>query len=87
MLFLRNKKWLLNGTYAPKNNLIQKYLEKIGSTLDFYYRKYYNIIILGGFNSEIDEEVMSDFCSTHNLKNLVNAETCFKSSEKPIILH
>ena len=39
--------------------------------------------MIGDFNSEIDEDAMSIFCTTYNLKNLVKEPTCFKNVENP----
>ena len=39
--------------------------------------------MIGDFNSEIDEDAMSIFCTTYNLKNLVKEPKCFKNVENP----
>ena len=52
-------------------------------TLDHYMRKKNNFILLGDFNSEINENTMKVFCETYNLKNLVKQDTCFKNPLNP----
>ena len=43
--------------------------------------KYENFILIGDFNSEMQEDIMSVFCTTYNFKNLVKEPTCFKNAE------
>ena len=42
-----------------------------------------NVILLGDFNSEINEIALKNFCDTYNLENLVTEATCFKSHLNP----
>ena len=51
--------------------------------MDKYTRIYDNILILGDFNSQTDENIMNEFCQTYNLKNLINEPTCFKNPLNP----
>ena len=44
---------------------------------------YDNIVLLGDFNSEVNEPAMQDFCAIYNPKNLVKENTCFKNPLNP----
>ena len=63
--------------------MIDKHLNSAGNQLNDLHKKYENIILMGDYNSEMDEDSMQEFCSTYNLKNLVNKPTCFKTIDHP----
>ena len=44
---------------------------------------YDNFLVVRDLISEINEMVMSKFCETYNLQNLVRDPTCCKNSSKP----
>ena len=46
-----------------------------------FQKRYENFIILGDFNSEINEDAMKDFCVIYNFKSLINQPTCFKNMQ------
>ena len=80
---LKKRKWLLIGSYNPHKDMIQNHLNSIGGQLNDLCLKYENFILIGDFNSEMCEDAMKVFCSTYNLKNLVNEPTCFKNVDNP----
>ena len=82
-LNLRKIKWLIFGGYNHNKSNITHFLEEIGTILDSCMSKYDNFIHLGDFNSEVNEEGMSDFCDTFNFKNLIKEPTCFKNLVNP----
>ena len=47
--------------------------------LDHHCRQYENLILIRGFNCEIDEVAISGFVDSYDLTNLVRNPTCFKS--------
>ena len=59
------------------------FLKIIGNHLDSHMEKYDNLILIGDYNSEMEEETIKDFCEIYNLKNLIKKPTCFKSVENP----
>ena len=63
--------------------MIQRHLTNIGRELNNLCLKYENFILIGDFNSEMCEDAMKVFCSTYNLKNLVDEPTCFKNVDNP----
>ena len=80
---LNKKKWLLGGSYNYHKSNISKHLESISLFLDNKVITYENILLIGDFNMEPNEEKMSEFMNIYNLKNLVNEKTCFKNPENP----
>ena len=45
--------------------------------------EYDNFIVLGDFNAETSNPIISEFCATYNLKNLIKKPKYFKSLENP----
>ena len=63
--------------------LLNNHIEIISRALDFYSSKYDNFIVLGDFNAESSNAIISVFCATYNLKSHNKEPTCFKSLENP----
>ena len=80
---LRKKKWLLCCSYNPHKSNIANHLKNICKTLDKLNSTYDNLVLLGDFNAEPEEESISEFLNLCNLKNLVKQNTCFKNPDKP----
>ena len=62
MLFVKNgiitsKKCLIFCIYTPRNRFIKDHLKEMGKAIEFYSKKYENIIIMGSFNAEISEHL------------------------------
>ena len=76
---MENHSSIANPNLTPLNNHIQN----ISKCLDFYSSKYNNFIVLGNFNAETSNPIISEFCATYNLKNLIKEPTCFKSLKNP----
>ena len=84
---MRNKKWLIFAGYNPKNEHIGPFLSHVGKSLHYQVGKYENLILIGDFNSQMEKDVMNEFCDTYNLKNLVTASTCFKNAHNPTLIN
>ena len=82
-LDLRGKKWLLYCSYNPKYSQISYHLKEIDKDLDVLTSKYDNIILMGDFNAEPADTVVSDFCEIYNMKNIIREKTCFKNTNNP----
>ena len=80
---LRKTKWLIFGGYNHNKSNINIFLGKLGPTLDHYMYKFDNFLLLGDFNSEINESSMAEFCDVYNVKNLITEPTCFKNPLNP----
>ena len=79
---LRKSKWLLCGCYHPPSQSDDYFFPNVGKSLDKY--SYYDkFILIGDFNAEDSEPILSDFLSTYNAKNIVKSKTCFKSINNP----
>ena len=78
-LNLWSKKWLLGCSYNPNEETITSHISNLSIALDKLCTDYKNIILLGDFNVEVEEENMSEFMSAYSLRNLVKQKTCFKN--------
>ena len=47
---LRNKKWLVFGTYHPPDQCSKYYFSEVGIALEKYIERYDNYILIGDFN-------------------------------------
>ena len=68
---LKRSKWLLFGGYNSNKENISMFINELWPVLDHYIPKYDNFVILGDFNSEMQEKALSEFCNTYNLHNLI----------------
>ena len=80
---LRKNKWLLFAGYNNYKMNISSFLNCIGPTLDHYMSSLERFILLGDFNSEVNENDLREFCDTYHLQNLVKEPTCFKNPANP----
>ena len=55
------KKWLLCCSYNPNKNTISDHLEILRRNLDLYSPQYENLIMIGDFNSDINQSCMKAF--------------------------
>ena len=62
------------------------FVKGICTSLDRYMPKYDNFLILGDFNSEMQEITMKEFTDTYNLTNLIKEPTCFKNPLNPSLI-
>ena len=80
-LNLRHNKWLINCSYNPHKSLIGNDLDAVSKTLDLHSSTYDKIMLLGDFNTEIDEQHMQSFLNNYSLKSLIRQSTCWKNFE------
>ena len=85
-LNLRRSRWLFFGGYNPSKGNIGNFVNDIGPILDHYMPKYDNFLLLGDFNSEMQESTMKEFTNTYNLSNLIKQPTCFKNPLHPSLI-
>ena len=62
---------------------IASHLRNVSIALAKLCPDYENIFLLGDFNFEIKEKIISDCMSTYNLKSLVKQKTSFKNPDNP----
>jgi len=82
-LNFKKNKWICACGYNPTKENISSFLNHMSKGLDAYLGDYDNIVVIGDFNSEVQEEAMKDFCETYNLKNLIDFSTCYKNPNNP----
>ena len=59
----RKKKWFFNSSYNPNRNFISNHLECLNRIMDEFSKNYGNVIFLGDFNTSINSNAMTYFCS------------------------
>ena len=77
------KKWLLSCSYNPKRSQISNHLSKLSKDINIYLTKYDQLLFLGDFNAGVEDTSMKNFCSSYNLRSMINKPTCFKNPDKP----
>ena len=80
---MRKTKWLVCWPYNPHKDNISNHLQLIRKKIDLYSSNYESIILVGDFNSEINDKCMNDFCESYNLSSLIRESTCYKNPENP----
>ena len=80
---LSHSKWLFVACYHPPNQNDDLIFRKLSNQIDFYSKTYDNFFIVGDFNCQETEPMLSEFLNMHSAKNIVKEETCFKSIENP----
>ena len=71
MVMNLRKKWLLYCPYNPHKSNIANHVKNICKTLEKLSATYGNLILLGDFNADPEEESIAEFLNLYNLKNLV----------------
>ena len=59
---LRNRKWLLMGTYNPHQENISYFLTHVSKALDKLLANNDNFLLIGDFNASVSESNLKDFC-------------------------
>ena len=82
-LNFRKKKWLQSWSYNPNKNTITDHLEILRRNLDLFSAHYENLIIIGDFNTDINQSFMKSFCESYTLSSLIKKPTCLKNPQSP----
>ena len=85
-LNFRKKKWLLNSSYGPKHSSKESHLDSLSKSIDSLSSKFDNFLLLGDFNSCMEDFPMKTFGENYKLRNLTKEPTCFKNLENPTSL-
>ena len=83
-LYFRKKKWLWNCSCNPKHGSVESYLDSLFKSIDSLPSKFENFILLGDFNSCMEDSPMKTFGGIYKLRNLIKEPICFKKPENPI---
>ena len=65
-LTVKNQKWIFISIYCPPSQPEQYFFCEIGTALDHFCTKYENIIVIGYFNCEAEEDIICDFKDNYN---------------------
>ena len=76
---LRKHKWFILSIYKPPKTKPEHFIENISKFLDIHSQKYNRILIMGDFNLKPEDKWLKRLLLDHNLYNMVNERTCFKS--------
>ena len=82
-LFVEIRKRLVFCSYNPHKNNINNHLHLTRKKIDLYSSNYESVIVVGNFNSEINDKCMNDFGESYNLNSLIRESTCYKNPENP----
>ena len=85
-IILQKRKWLVCCSYNPHKDNISNHLQLIRKKLDLYSSNYESIILVGDFNSEINDKCINEFCEICNLSSVIRESTCYKNPENPSCL-
>ena len=80
---LRKTKWLLFGRYRPPRQQAEYFLKHDNYAFDTYKQTFDKFLLVGDFNTEETNLIMSEFLFNNDAKNLVEQKTCFKSTNNP----
>ena len=80
---LRKRKWFLNCSYNPHQNLISNYLECLNRLIEEHSNSFDNFIFIGDFNVSTKHNSMINFYDLNGLRNPINVLTCYKNSDNP----
>ena len=80
---LRKTKRLILGTYHPPNQPDDYFFKAVDNALDPYLKAYEKFLLLGDFNAEDTEPILSEFLEQYEAKNVMKNKTCFKNPNRP----
>ena len=66
---------------------VVNYVKNISTGIGQFSATSDNLILIGNFNVEPEEENILDFLNAYSLKNLVKQKTCCKNSDNPTCNH
>ena len=80
---LQKRKWPVSCSYSPHKDNISIHLQLIRKKLYLYSTNYKSIVLVGDFNSDIDDKRMNGFFESYNLSTLIRESTCYKNPKHP----
>ena len=83
---LRKEKWLVISIYRPPSQDSVFFLNSLTKIIDVFADKYDNYLIMGDFNLESGNTILTNFLDSNNLTNLIKTNTCFKGKGSSIDL-
>ena len=83
---LRKEKWFVISIYRPPSQDSVFFLNSSTKIIDVFADKYDNYLIMGDFNLESGNTILTNFLDSNNLTNLIKTNTCFKGKGSSIDL-
>ena len=80
---LRKTKLLVLGTYHPPNQPDDYFFKAVGNALDQYLKTHEKFLLLGDFDAEDTEPILSEFLEQYEAKNIMKNKTFFKTPDRP----
>ena len=80
---LKKTKWLIHGTHHPPNQPDDYFFKAVDNASDQYLKTYKNYLLLGDFNAENTEPILSEFLEQYEAKNIMENKTCLKNPDRP----
>ena len=77
---VRKQKWLLLPIYRPPHQNQAYFIEQLSQLLD-RLSGFENVLLLGDFNMEPNNQHQCSLLEKHDLINIIKGPTCFKSSK------
>ena len=74
---LRKRKWCLNCSYNPHQDLISNHLEYLNRHIGEHSNSFDNFMFIGDFNVSTNHNSMINFCDLNGLRNLIDVPTCY----------
>ena len=72
--------------YRPPSQNSVFFLNSLTKIIDVFADKYDNYLIMGDFNLESGNTILTNFLDSNNLTNLIKTNTCFKGKGSSIDL-
>ena len=73
----------MNCSNNPKHSSIESHLDSLSKSIDSLSSTYDSFILLGDFNSCMEDSPMKTCGKVYKLQNLIKESTCFKNPENP----
>ena len=77
---LKKPKWLVVAIYTSPSQCKSYFITELTKVLDKWRRNFENIVVLGDFNMEPTNQVMTTFIANNNFINSIKWNTRFKTS-------
>ena len=74
------RKWVILGIYKPPSQNDSEFLNRISLIMDYYLRRYENILAIGDFNLSVEKSHLADFTQVYDFSSLLKKPTCYQSN-------
>ena len=82
----KKQKWLDVAIYAPPSQCKSYFVTELTKVLDKCRSNFEKIVVLGDFNMESTNQVMSTVTTDNYFKNIIKSNTCFKTSNPHLLI-